>query len=98
MQLVHTRTRWLAPFTLAFTACRFTFQRRRVVLWACEMLFPNCGPLPQRSHFCAMTVLLQSRIAELPHSRNFKRGIESSQPRCGGNKLLNWQLQAYSNR
>jgi len=55
MQLVQTRMRLLPPSTLALTGCRLTFQRRRVVLWACEMLLPNCGPLPQRSHFCAMT-------------------------------------------
>jgi len=55
MQLVQTRMRLLPPKTLALTACRFGLHRRRVVLCACEMLFPNCGPLPQSSHFCAMT-------------------------------------------
>ncbi len=55
MQLVQTRMRLLPPMILALTACRLGFQRRRVVLWACEMLFPNCGPFPQSSHFCAMT-------------------------------------------
>src|SRR4029077_8577420 len=55
MQLVQTRMRLLPPLTWALTGWRFTFQRRRVVLWACEMLLPNCGPLPQRSHLCAMT-------------------------------------------
>lgn len=54
MQLVHTRIRFGAPLTSAFTACRFTFQRRRDTLCACEILFPNCGPLPQISHICAM--------------------------------------------
>jgi hypothetical protein len=34
MQLVHTRMRFGLPFTSAFTACRFTFQRRRVTLCA----------------------------------------------------------------
>ena len=57
MQLVQTFMRWLLPLTLALTACRLGFQRRRVVLWAWEMLLPNCGPLPQSSHFCAMWVL-----------------------------------------
>jgi hypothetical protein len=55
MQLVQTRMRLLPPSVLALTGWRFTFQRRRVVLCACEMLLPNCGPLPQRSHLCAMT-------------------------------------------
>ena len=55
MQLVHTRMRLLPPSTLALTAWRLGFQRRRVVLCAWEMLFPNCGPLPQSSHFCAMS-------------------------------------------
>jgi hypothetical protein len=59
MQLVQTRIRLLAPPTTAFTGCRLTFQRRRVVLLAWEMLLPNCGPLPQRSHVAAM-VKLQS--------------------------------------
>jgi hypothetical protein len=57
MQLVHTRIRFGAPFTSALTACRFTFQRRRVTLWACEMLLPNCGPFPQTSHTCAIALL-----------------------------------------
>src|ERR1700743_387483 len=56
MQLVQTRMRRLAPSTLALTGCRFTFQRRRVVLWAWEILLPNCGPLPQSSHLAAMTI------------------------------------------
>src|ERR1700733_9922270 len=57
MQLVQTRMRLEAPFTRAFTACRLGFQRRRVTLCAWEMLLPNCGPLPQTSHTCAMTRL-----------------------------------------
>jgi len=49
-QLVQTRIfLLLPPCTLAFTGCRFTFQRRLVMLCACEMLLPNCGPLPQTS-------------------------------------------------
>ena len=66
MQLVHTRMRLEAPFTSALTACRLTFQRRRETLCACEMLLPNCGPLPQISHTCAMTSLqtLVFRAAE----------------------------------
>src|SRR5436189_173743 len=30
--------------------CRFGSKRRRVLLFACETLFPNCGPLPHTSH------------------------------------------------
>jgi hypothetical protein len=53
---VHTRIfLLLPPLTLAFTGRRFTFQRRLVTLWAWLTLFPNCGPLPQTSHTCAMT-------------------------------------------
>jgi hypothetical protein len=57
MQLVQTRRLLGAPLTSAFTFCRFTFQRRRVTLCACEMLFPNCGPFPQTSHTCAIALL-----------------------------------------
>jgi len=32
------------------TGWRFGLNRRRVLLFACETLFPNCGPLPQMSH------------------------------------------------
>ena len=56
MQLAHTRRRFGLPFTSALTACRFTFQRRFVTLCACEMLLPNCGPLPQTSHTCAISI------------------------------------------
>src|SRR4029079_16612497 len=56
MQLVQTRIRFGAPFTSALTACRLTFQRRLVTLCACEMLFPNCGPLPQTSQTCAISL------------------------------------------
>src|SRR5216684_3563879 len=54
-QEVHTRRRLVAPFTLARTGRRLTFQRRRDTLWAWLMVFPNCGPLPQISQTCAMT-------------------------------------------
>ena len=56
MQLAHTLIRFGLPFTSALTACRFTFQRRFVTLCACEMLLPNCGPLPQTSHTCAISI------------------------------------------
>src|SRR5580698_10090637 len=61
MQLVQTVIRLLPPSTFARTGRRFTFHRRLVLLLACETLFPNCGPLPQRSHLAAM-VLLQSLV------------------------------------
>src|SRR5579875_3801841 len=55
MQLVQTLIRLETPALMrAFTCCRFGFQRRRVTLCACEMLLPNCGPLPQSSHTCAI--------------------------------------------
>src|SRR5882724_5785872 len=55
MQLVQTRTFLELPLTTALTGCRLALQRRRVTLCACEMLLPNCGPLPQNSQTCAMT-------------------------------------------
>jgi hypothetical protein len=71
MQLEHTRSRLVAPFTSAFTTCRFTFHRRRVTLCACEMLFPNCGPLPQISHVCAMSQLQILQGVTAPLSPNW---------------------------
>src|SRR5258708_28255973 len=53
-QEVQTRIRLVAAPTLACTGRRFTFQRRLVTLWAWLILFPNCGPLPQISHTCAI--------------------------------------------
>src|SRR5580692_222694 len=55
MQLVQTRIRLLPPPTFALTGRRLTFQRRRLMLCAWEMLLPNCGPLPQTSHTCAIS-------------------------------------------
>jgi len=54
MHPVQTRIRLLVELTLAFTVCRLMFHRRRVTLCACEILFPNCGFLPQISHTCAI--------------------------------------------
>jgi hypothetical protein len=34
MQDVHARMRRLAPLTIAWTVCKFKFQRRLVTLWA----------------------------------------------------------------
>jgi len=66
MQVVQTRMRLDAPLTRALTAWRLTFQRRRETLCAWEMLLPNCGPLPQMSHTCAMTSLQTFSFFVLP--------------------------------
>lgn len=58
MHPVQTRMRLFAVFTFALTVCKLMFQRRRETLCACEMLFPNCGFLPQISHTCAMAHVL----------------------------------------
>src|ERR1700679_1299379 len=75
MQLVQTRRRLEAPLTRALTAWRLTFQRRRLTLCACEMLLPNCGPLPQISQICAMVKLqifqgLSTPPEQLAHTPN----------------------------
>ena len=62
MQLAQTRSLFDVPFTIALTACKFTFQRRRVMLCACEMLLPKRGPLPQISQVCAMIQLQISLV------------------------------------
>src|ERR1700690_424722 len=55
MQDVQARMRLVAPFTLACTGRKLTFQRLRDTLWAWLMVFPNSGFLPQISQTCAMT-------------------------------------------
>jgi hypothetical protein len=55
MQRVQTRIRLCPPPISAFTGRRLTFQRRLDTLCACEILLPNCGPLPQMVQICAMT-------------------------------------------
>src|SRR5580700_6541978 len=55
MQDVQARSRLCAPFTMARTDCRFTFQRRLVTLWAWLTLCPNCGPLPHNSQTLAIS-------------------------------------------
>src|ERR1700761_8518172 len=72
MQLVQTRTRLATPLVTAFTVCRLGFHRRRVTLCACEMLLPNCGPLPQNSHTCAMTISRTVKLVSqnLPYYRS----------------------------
>jgi hypothetical protein len=56
MHAVHTWIRFFTPFTTARMRFRFGFQRRRRVLFAWLMAFPNCGVFPQISHFSAMVV------------------------------------------
>jgi hypothetical protein len=41
---VHTFTRWIFPSITTRTTWRFGFQMRRVLLFACETLFPNATP------------------------------------------------------
>ena len=55
IQEVQTRMRLGAPLTMARTGCRFTFQRRLVILWAWLTLLPNMGPRPQTSHTFAIS-------------------------------------------
>jgi hypothetical protein len=55
MQAVQARMRLLAPFTMARTVCKFTFQRRLETLWAWLMRLPNWGPFPHTSQTRAMT-------------------------------------------
>jgi hypothetical protein len=40
----HTFTRWIFPSMTTRTTWRFGFQMRRVLLFACETLFPNATP------------------------------------------------------
>ncbi len=47
---MQTATRFGAPPTTTRIFWMLGFQRRRVRLWECEMLFPNPGVLPQMSH------------------------------------------------
>ena len=57
MHLVHTRIRRAPPCgSCTRTNCRFGLNRRGVRLFACDTLLPNCGPLPQASHFLAMMI------------------------------------------
>src|SRR4029077_6538689 len=56
MHAVQTRRCLCTPATTARTRLRFGFQRRRRVLLAWLTTLPYCGPLPQRSHFSAMSV------------------------------------------
>src|SRR3977135_640242 len=88
MQLVQTRMRLLPPLTWALTGWRFTFQRRRVVLWACEMLLPNCGPLPQRSHFCAITKYSNLESQKLPDIKPERMNVSNGAVEVVGTRRL----------
>ena len=58
MQAVQTWICLRAPFTKARTLRRLGFQRRRRVLFAWLITFPNEGPLPHNSHFAIVATLL----------------------------------------
>src|SRR5687768_5228489 len=53
-QRVHTRSRWMPPFTKARTRWRFGSKRRGVTLCAWLMFRPTAGPFPQISQRFAM--------------------------------------------
>jgi hypothetical protein len=72
MQEVQTRTRLAAPFTIARTGRRFTFQRRLLTLWAWLMLFPNCGPLPHTSHTRAISDDSRNRLRRAGTTEGFR--------------------------
>src|SRR5580700_6306435 len=82
MQVAHTRSFLGAPFTIAFTACRFTFQRRRVMLCACEMLLPKRGPLPQMSQICAMVLTPVSSVFFAAPERLLERFLRRAISAC----------------
>jgi hypothetical protein len=52
-------------------------------LCACEMLLPNCGPLPQISHTCAIVLLqiLGVFARPLPGSRETSTALHDTPPR-----------------
>jgi hypothetical protein len=54
-QEVQTLIRFGLPSTNARTRCRLGYQRRLVVLLACETLLPNPGFLPHISQILAIT-------------------------------------------
>jgi hypothetical protein len=59
IQRVQTRALTALPFSATIrTLFRFGSQRRRVLLWAWETLFPVAGPLPQILQTLAMTFSL----------------------------------------
>jgi len=58
IQRVHTLTYFGLPSTIARTRWMLGSHRRLVTLWACEILLPVIGPLPQISHRCAIVEIL----------------------------------------
>jgi hypothetical protein len=60
MQAVQTRTCFLTPSTTARTRFKLGFHRRRRVLLAWLITFPNRGVLPQNSHFAIVHPTLQA--------------------------------------
>src|SRR5216684_8635767 len=72
MHLVHTRIRRAPPCgSCTRTNCRFGLNLRGVRLLACDTLLPNCGPLPQASHFFAMTITSNSSAIRLERRNPF---------------------------
>ena len=55
IQAVHARICFELFPLAARTRFKFGFQRRRRVLFAWLTTFPYCGPLPQISHFIAIS-------------------------------------------
>ena len=56
MQRVQALTVHSAPFTSALIDFKFGSQRVRVLMFECETLLPERGPLPQKSQMRAMRV------------------------------------------
>src|SRR5829696_7068288 len=56
--------------------CKLGSKRRRVRLFACETLLPNCGPLPQTSHRLAITLITSGTLksARCPVAVSHSRG------------------------
>jgi len=52
---VQTRIRLVAPLISARASCRFGSKRRGPTLWACEIVRPTTGFLPQISHTFAIS-------------------------------------------
>jgi CheY-like chemotaxis protein len=83
--------RRLAPSTSARTACKFTFQRRLVTLWAWLMRLPNWGPRPQISQtFAMMQNSPQFRISNYINAVQYSASTEvfgrpvAAKPPTGG--------------
>jgi hypothetical protein len=90
MQAVQTRICLRAPFTKARTRRKLGFHRRRRVLFAWLITFPNCGPLPQSSHFWAINALQSKILLSDAYFSRLGRHKANSQP--GMNSLANWTI------